>query len=40
LLLVDHQAPAVWADVASYIRDPSAPLPSGAPPIPRKIKGS
>jgi acylglycerol lipase len=39
LLLVDHQAPVVWADVASFIRDPAAPLPSGAPPIPRKIKG-
>ena len=40
LLLVDHQAPAVWADVVSYIRDGAAPLPSGAPPIPWKIKGS
>jgi len=38
LLLVDHQAPAVWRDVESYIRDPAAPLPSGAPPIPKKIK--
>jgi len=40
LLLVDHQAPKIWADIESFIRDPSAPLPSGAPPIPRKIKGS
>jgi len=40
LLLVDRQAPAVWRDVESYIRDPAAPLPSGAPPIPKKIKGS
>jgi acylglycerol lipase len=39
LLLVDHQAPAVWRDVESYIRDSSAPLPSGVPPIPKKIKG-
>ena len=34
LLLVDLQAATVWADVASFLRDPSAPLPSGAPPIP------
>jgi alpha-beta hydrolase superfamily lysophospholipase len=34
LLLVDLQAPRVWTDVESFIRDPSAPLPSGAPPIP------
>ncbi|HEY1562198.1 MAG TPA: alpha/beta fold hydrolase [Caulobacteraceae bacterium] len=34
LLLRDLQAKRVWADVAAYIRDPSAPLPSGAPPIP------
>jgi acylglycerol lipase len=38
LLLVDRQAPVVWRDVESYIRDSSAPLPSGAPPIPKKIK--
>ena len=34
LLLVDLQGPKVWADVASFIRDPAAPLPSGAPPMP------
>ncbi len=34
LLLIDLQAPRVWADVASFIRDPAAPLPSGAPPMP------
>jgi alpha-beta hydrolase superfamily lysophospholipase len=34
LLLRDHQAARVWGDVAAFIRDPSAPLPSGAPPIP------
>ena len=30
----DKQGPVVWADVAAFIRDPDAPLPSGAPPIP------
>ncbi len=34
LLLVDRQAPTVWADVAAFLRDPAAPLPSGAPPMP------
>ena len=34
LLLRDRQAANVWADAAAFIRDPSAPLPSGAPPIP------
>ncbi|HEY5105175.1 MAG TPA: alpha/beta fold hydrolase [Caulobacteraceae bacterium] len=34
LLLRDHQAPTVWDDILAYIRDPAAPLPSGAPPIP------
>ena len=34
LLMRDKQGPAVWADVAAFIRDPKAPLPSGAPPIP------
>ena len=34
LLLVDHQAALVWRDVESFIRDPGAPLPSGAPIIP------
>ncbi|HEY2482041.1 MAG TPA: alpha/beta fold hydrolase [Caulobacteraceae bacterium] len=34
LLLRDRQAANVWADVAAFVRDPSAPLPSGAPPIP------
>ncbi len=38
LLLVDVQNPKVWADVASFIRDPSAPLPSGAPPMPAPHK--
>lgn len=33
LLLIDRQAPRVWADVLAFIRDPAAPLPSGAPPI-------
>jgi alpha-beta hydrolase superfamily lysophospholipase len=34
LLLIDHEAPLVYRDVESFIRDPKAPLPSGAPPIP------
>ena len=34
LLLRDKQAHNVYEDVAAYIRDPAAPLPSGAPPIP------
>lgn len=34
LLMRDKQGPAVWADVAAFIRDPRAALPSGAPPIP------
>jgi alpha-beta hydrolase superfamily lysophospholipase len=34
LLMRDKQGPTVWADVAAFIRDPKAPLPSGAPPIP------
>jgi len=34
LLLRDKQARNVWADVAAFIRDPGAPLPSDAPPIP------
>ena len=35
LLLIDLQNPKVWDDVAAYIKAPAAPLPSGAPPIPR-----
>lgn len=34
LLLVDKQARTVWDDIASFIAAPTAPLPSGAPPIP------
>jgi len=33
LLLRDHQAPKVWTDVAAFVRDPAAPLPSGVPTI-------
>jgi acylglycerol lipase len=39
LLLVDKQAPVVWRDVEAFIRDPNAPLPSGAPAIPGTEKG-
>jgi acylglycerol lipase len=34
LLTRDHQGPVVMNDIVSFIRDPDAPLPSGAPPIP------
>jgi acylglycerol lipase len=34
LLLRDRQAHLVWADIAAFVRDPAAPLPSVAPPIP------
>jgi acylglycerol lipase len=34
LMTRDRQGPAVWADVLAFVRDPNAPLPSGAPPIP------
>ncbi|HEX4740026.1 MAG TPA: alpha/beta fold hydrolase [Caulobacteraceae bacterium] len=34
LLLRDLHAELVWADALAFIRDPAAPLPSGAPPIP------
>ncbi len=34
LLLVDRQAQTVWQDVAAFVRDPAAALPSGAPTIP------
>jgi acylglycerol lipase len=35
LLLRDLQAETVWRDAEAFIRDPSAPPPSGAPPIPK-----
>lgn len=34
LLTRDRQGPVVWADVLAFLKDPRAPLPSGAPPIP------
>jgi alpha-beta hydrolase superfamily lysophospholipase len=34
LLMRDTEGPVVWRDVLSFVRDPGAPLPSGAPPIP------
>lgn len=34
LLTRDHQGPVVMDDIVAFIRDPDAPLPSGAPPIP------
>ena len=36
LLTRDHQGPVVIGDILAYIRDPTAPLPSNPPPIPRK----
>jgi acylglycerol lipase len=34
LMMRDRQGPVVWKDILGFIRDPEAPLPSGAPPIP------
>ena len=34
LLLRDRQAGHVYEDIAAFLRDPEAPLPSGAPPVP------
>ena len=33
LLMRDRQGPMVWRDILAWLRDPAAPLPSGAPPI-------
>jgi alpha-beta hydrolase superfamily lysophospholipase len=33
LLMRDKQGPVVWNDILAFIRDPTAPLPSGAPKI-------
>jgi len=33
LLLRDKQAETVWGDILAFLKDPAAPLPSGAPPI-------
>ena len=37
LMTRDKQGPVVWRDIASFIRDPEAPLPSGAPRVPTKV---
>jgi alpha-beta hydrolase superfamily lysophospholipase len=34
LMMRDKQGPVVWNDILAFIRDPAAPLPSGAPKIP------
>jgi acylglycerol lipase len=34
LMTRDHEGPMVWKDILAFIRDPKAPLPSGAPKIP------
>jgi alpha-beta hydrolase superfamily lysophospholipase len=36
LLLVDHAAPRVWADIAGYLKAPDRPLISAPPPIPTR----
>jgi alpha-beta hydrolase superfamily lysophospholipase len=36
ILLRDLQAQVVWRDTAAFVRDPSAPAPSGAGPIPQR----
>jgi len=33
MLLRDLHADRVWGDVAAFLRDPSAPFPSGAQPL-------
>ncbi|HEV2363005.1 MAG TPA: alpha/beta fold hydrolase [Caulobacteraceae bacterium] len=40
LLLRDLQAHNVWADTLAFIRDPAAPLPSGAPPVPETVQAA
>jgi alpha-beta hydrolase superfamily lysophospholipase len=40
LLTRDHDGPVVWRDILAFVRDPSAPLPSGAPPIPGGQSGA
>ena len=34
LMMRDHEGPMVWKDMAAFIKDPEAPLPSGSPKIP------
>jgi acylglycerol lipase len=34
LMMRDRQGPTVWKDILAFIRNPSEPLPSGAPKIP------
>jgi alpha-beta hydrolase superfamily lysophospholipase len=36
LLTRDREGPMVWRDVLSFVRDPAAPLPSGAAPVPAR----
>ena len=39
LLLVDHAAPRVWADVVGFLKDPSQPLISAPARIPARVSG-
>ncbi len=34
ILLRDYQGKAVWTDILAFLKDPAAPLPSGAGPVP------
>ncbi len=34
LMMRDQEGPMVWKDILTFVRDPAAPLPSGAPKIP------
>jgi alpha-beta hydrolase superfamily lysophospholipase len=36
LLLVDHAAPRVWADIVGFLKSPDRPLASAPPPIPTR----
>lgn len=40
LLLRDHQRQRVFEDAVAFIRDPVAPLPSGAPGLPASVRGA
>ncbi len=38
LLMLDKQSKTAWRDAEAFIRDPTGPLPSRAPPIPRPLR--
>jgi alpha-beta hydrolase superfamily lysophospholipase len=39
-LLRDLQREVVYEDILAYIRDPNAPFPSGAPPVPPVVQAN